>query len=262
MPLKRVTFGTSVKPLGINKVSVAPNTNQLFVMVDRNPAFKYIAWDDNIKRTWDIPSDPTDPNLALIPKGVLSKARAISMYLVAKLNTDAQLNIIGDNFEVQYLVLNPTNNDKFISATHVNPNYTSISITKEDKKDDKGRDVGQLIITPATLAIPQTITAKIAQLVQKEGALDALWEKVDGATSTPVEECLQLAQSKLAEANQALPQGQAPQQPVQLSAVPSDVNRGIGAPQAPQSFGQAPQQAYAQGVVQDTNAFQDETLPF
>lgn len=170
--MERVTIGTRVQNLGISKLNVADGTSARCVLIDRNPACKYIAYDEDLGKKVEVDQD------ILIQYGV--KANPTFFFLVAKLNTDMKGNVVDNDFVIEFLQCGGSVYNELADAIEENPQFTSFKLSKVAKKVD-GRDYSYIKPTPSNYPIPEAISTKIAALSQEQ--IDAMWQLIDKTTS-------------------------------------------------------------------------------
>lgn len=235
--MQRVKLGTKVKPLGINRLDVAEGYKCRAVLIDPDPVVKFIGWSEELKRKVELNQD------LVIKYGF--RPMTTYYYLVAKLNTDMNSNIVNDQFTVEYLQLSENVNNEFIDSLNEMPNFTSLSLSKV-KKVAEGRDYSYIKVIPSSVTIPQGILDQIEQIRSTEGAVESMWKLIDAQTSITPEQFERL----LADPNANL------NEPAQVSAPQ------VAAPQVkPRSIPQ-PKQSQSQSVPQTApiDTFSNEDL--
>lgn len=255
--MERIPVGTKVQNLGINKLNVADGTSARCVLIDRDPACKYVAYDNDLGKRVEVDQD------ILIEYGL--KASPTFYFLVAKLNTDMKGNVVDDTFVIEYLQLGSTVYNELADAIEENPQFTSFKLAKIAKKVD-GRDFSYIKPTPSNYPVPESIMAKIATLSDDQKA--AMWQLIDKSTSMSIAEYKALrandseytyrVQSRAAMlANRPGAQPQAPQiaapQAPQIAAPQAPVYQAPVAPAQPAY--QAPVYQAPQAPVADMPAF-------
>lgn len=218
--MQQVKIGTRVKPLGIQRLSVGEGAKCRAVLLDPNPRMKYIAYDETHKRRVEVDQD------MVIKYGL--RPQATFYYLVVKLNTDLNGNIIGDQFTVEYLQLSENLNNEFSDQIMEQGIPNSLSLQKV-KKTANGRDFSYIKTTPSQVKIDGTLLQKVEELRNNNKFVDQCWSMIDASTSITKEQYEQLL---LTEQHQDQPAQIAPPQQTQLPpAQPSSPM-----PQSPDNF--------------------------
>lgn len=225
--MQQVKIGTRVKPMGIQRCSVGDGCVCRAILIDPNPQFKYVAWDDNLKCRVEVNQD-------LVIKYGLSPTTQF-YYLIAKLNTDMQGNVVSDAFTIEYLQLSESQNNDLSQAITEMGRFVSLSLTKVSKKGENGRDYSYIKVTPSNYTIDHIphLAEKLQSAQSQSDAVQAMWQLVDAATSISPDRYLQRLAEKNGEAP-AIPQSQPAQQ----------------LPQRPRPQVQAPQQPAPQSTPQ------------
>lgn len=195
--MQKVQLGTKVRPLGINRTNVADGYKCRAVLVDLNPRVKYIAWDPKLKKRIEVDQD-------FIIKYNLRPMTQF-YYLIAKLNTDMNGQVVGDQFVVEYLQLSENVNNEFSDSIEEFGNFSSLLLTKVTKKGDNGKDFSYIKVTPSSLQISPEIQSKVLELRNNTQALESMWNLIDRATSITAEEYENLLLDGNSEAPAALP---------------------------------------------------------
>lgn len=224
--MQKAPIGTRVKPLGIQRVSCAEGSKCRCVLIDPNPQFKYIAYDEERKCKVEVNQD------LLIRYGM--RASTTFFYLVAKLNTDLNGTVHGDQFTVEYLQLSENLNNQFSDSIDEMGTFTSISLEKI-KKSANGKDFSYTQAKPSNKFDPATIPSlhkKLQELQQNKEFIAQCWSLIDATTSITAEayekRLLEEKNGHGSQAQAALTPSQAPQ-----NALPSASVSAM--PQAPQS---------------------------
>lgn len=172
--MQKIQLGTKVKPLGINRVDVAEGFKCRAVLLDPDPRVKFIAWSEQFKRKIEVDQE------MVIKYGL--RPMTTYYYLVAKLNTDMNSNIVNNQFTVEYLQLSDNVNSEFVDAIQENKNFTSLTLTKIKKMAD-GKDFSYIKVIPSTIDLPEGLQKELDSIRNTEGAVDAMWQLVDASTS-------------------------------------------------------------------------------
>lgn len=224
--MQSVPLGTRVKPMGISRVSVADGCVRRAILLDNNPQFKYVAWDDNIKRRVEVDQDLV-VNYGLSPSTTF-------YYLVAMLNTDMTGNVVNDQFTVEFLQLSENQNNDFGTALAEMGTFNSIHLSKVVKKGDGGKDFSYVQAKPSNYTVDHIsgLMDKIRALQSDQAAIASLWQFVDVATSISKEQYLKLMAEKDAAQNPQALEG------AQRAAVPPHTTPMVQAPQYPTVYPQ------------------------
>lgn len=212
--MQRVQLGSKVKPLGINRVDVAEGFQCRAILLDPDPQVAFIAWDETLKRKVEVDQD------MVIKYGL--RPMTTYYYLVAKLNTDMNSNIVNNQFTIEYLQLSENVNSEFVDALNEMPNFTSLKLTKI-KKVAEGRDYSYIKVIPSQVDIPEGLMKEIEAIRSTDGAIDAMWQLINASTSIKKDQYEKL----LADPN-AQVQGSQPLQP--QVAAPQVKQRPLPAP--------------------------------
>lgn len=195
---------------------------------------KDIAFDEQVKRRIDV-----DDEIRSIKPSLVAK-KEIYM-LVAKLNTDQSGQIVpSNNFDIEYLKLSVKKYNEICKQQLAIPNFTSIYVSKEEKKFDN-KTINEFKFTLSPTPLPQQITSRMAEVVNADGVIDGLFNMIDLATSTPKETYLQL----LKDANGQIAIGA----PTQTQSIPQSTAQVQANPQL---------QTQAQGTVYQPQAQQPQ----
>lgn len=182
--MEKVAIGTRVRPLGIQRLNVADGARCRVVLLDEDPRMKYIAWDDERKKRVEV-----DQNL-VIRYGL--RPMTNFYYLVAKLNTDMNGNVVGDQFVIEYLQLSENLNNDLADAISENPNFTSFMLTKVAKKGPDGQDFSHIKVTPSSYKIDGRLLENLNKLRAETEAIETMWSMIDRATSMTAAEYIKL----------------------------------------------------------------------
>jgi len=178
--MQQVALGTKVKSLGINRSNVADGQTGRAVLIDPNPRFKYIAFDDKLKRRVEVNQD-------MVIKYGLSPI-TYYFYLIARLNTDLNGNVVGTKMVVEYIQLSENVNNEFADSVRALKGFSQLVLNKVSKKGNNGQDFGYIKPIPSQEDLDPEIINNIEKLRQEPGAIDAMWMLVDRASSiTPQE---------------------------------------------------------------------------
>lgn len=225
--MQRGTFGQKVQESGILQFDMAVGGTSVVVPFTKDILTKDIAFDEQVKRRIDV-----DDEIRSIKPSLVAK-KEIYM-LVAKLNTDQSGQIVpSNNFDIEYLKLSVKKYNEICKQQLAIPNFTSIYVSKEEKKFDN-KTINEFKFTLSPTPLPQQITSRMAEVVNAEGVIDGLFNMIDLATSTPKETYLQL----LKDANGQI---------------------ALGAPTQTQGTGYQPQ---TQGIVYQTQTQVSAPQPF
>lgn len=174
--MRSVQIGTRVKPLGIQRLSVGEGQKCRAVLIDPNPQMKYVAYDENVKRRVEVDQD------MVIKYGL--RASATFYYLVAKLNTDLNGNVIGDQFVVEYLQLSENLNNEFSENLMEQGGVVkSLSLKYVKKTGANGRDFSYIKPTVSAWEPEGSLADKINQLRSNPDFISKCWMMVDADTS-------------------------------------------------------------------------------
>ena len=168
----QVKIGTKVNPIGISRVNLADGSKCRAILVDPNPRVKYLAWDDRIKRRVEVNQE------AVIKYNL--RPYTNFYYLVAKLNTDMNSNIVSDDFVIEYLALSENVNNEFSDAINESGAFTSLLLSKVTKKS-KNTDFSYVKPIPSNIELPASLTQKLAQIDKQ--SIETMWAFVDRDTS-------------------------------------------------------------------------------
>lgn len=222
--MQQVQIGTRVKPLGIQRLSVGEGAKCRAVLLDPNPRMKYIAYDEAYKRRVEVDQD------MVIKYGL--RPQATFYYLVAKLNTDLNGQVIGDQFTVEYLQLSENLNNELSDQIMEQGIPQSLSLQKV-KKSANGRDFSYIKTTPSQMKIDGTLLQKVEELRNNQQFIDQCWSMIDASTSITKEQYEQLLLNQPAQ-QPAPAQIAAPAQ--QTRQLPPAQSSPM--PQAPENFAQ------------------------
>jgi len=224
--MQKIQLGTKVKALGISRSNVADGQTGRAVLLDPNPRFKYIAYDDKLKRRVEVNQD-------MVIKYGLSPI-TYYFYLIGRLNTDLNGNVVGTKMVVEYLQLTESVNNEFADSIRALKGFSQLILNKVSKKGNNGTDYGYIKPIPSQEDLDPEITANIQKLRDEPGAIDAMWMLIDRNSSITPAEYEELKN------NPQLPQGQgyaqmpAPQQRQQIAASAPQPSM----PQAVEGFGE------------------------
>lgn len=217
--MEKVTIGTKVKPLGIQRLSVGEGQKCRAVLIDPNPCMKYIAYDNAHKCRVEVDQD-------MVIKYGLS-ASATFYYLVAKLNTDLNGRIIGDNFTVEYLQLSETLNNRLSDQITEQGIPASFSMNKVKKLGDGGKDFSHIEVTPSAVKPEGSLLQKIEELRANKEFIDKCWAMIDATTSISKEKYEKIL------AEEANPQGLPPASEYTQHSLPSGGQSPVNSPSSP-----------------------------
>lgn len=216
--MERVQIGTKVHRLGIQRLSVGEGSKCRAVLLDPNPCMKHIAYDEVRQRRVEVNQD------MCIKYGL--RPSPTFFYLVAKLNTDLNGNIIGDQFTVEYLQLSETLNNEFSDQVMEQGVPKSLSLTKV-KKTANGKDFSYIKVTPSGVDITdnKSLSSKINELRNNAQFIEKCWQMIDSVTSMTGEAYVKLLESEGT-------QPKAFEAPKERAALPQENPM----PQVPESF--------------------------
>ena len=184
--MQKVKLGTKVKPLGISRLNCAVGVKCRAILIDEDPRVKYMAYDERIRKNVEVDQE-------LVVQFGLRPYTAY-FYLVAKLNTDMNGRVVGDQFEIEYLQLSENLNNDFSDLVCEMGDFNSLAITKVSKKTEKG-DFSYLNVKPSTYReLPDEVIARIEELRSNEEAIESMWAMVDYTTSITKETYLTMIQ--------------------------------------------------------------------
>lgn len=228
--MQQVPIGTRVKPLGIQRLSCAEGSKCRAVLLDPNPQVKYIAYDEERKRRVEVTQD------LLIKYGL--RAQTTFFYLVAKLNTDLNGEVHGDQFTVEYLQLSENLNNQFSDAITEMGEFKSIALEKV-KKTANGKDFSYVQAKPSNRFDPASIPSlqqKLTELRNKQGFIASCWQLIDATTSITADAYEKLLTDEKKGNQPALPTNGGHQLPAQETRnLPAGGQAGSPMPQAPAS---------------------------
>jgi hypothetical protein len=225
--MQQVTIGSRVNKLGIQRLSVGEGATCRAMLLDPNPQMKYIAFDENIKRRVEVDQD------MCIKYGL--RPSTTFFYLVAKLNTDLNGNVIGDKFTVEYLQLSENLNNELSDLIMEQGVPKSFQLTKVKKTGEGGKDYSYIKVVPSQrdFADNTSLHAKLNELRSNPEFINSCWMMIDADTSLNREQYEKLISGATAQGAPALQAGhqQKPQLPASHQAP-----AGSAMPQAPADF--------------------------
>jgi hypothetical protein len=228
--MQQVPIGTRVSRLGIQRLSVGEGAKCRAILLDPNPRVKYIAYDENLRRRVEVDEEMCI-KYALRPSTTF-------FYLVAKLNTDLNGNVIGDKFTVEYLQLSENLNNDLSDLIAEQGTPKSFSLTKVKKTGEGGKDFSYIKVTPSQQGFEdnKSLHQNLDKLRETPNFIETCWAMIDADTSLNREQYEKLLANPQgapaiaapqARPQQQLPGAQAPKNPV-----------GSAMPQAPADFAQ------------------------
>lgn len=184
--MQKVQIGTKVRRLGIQRVSVAEGTKCRAVLLDENPRMKNIAYDPERKVRVEV-----DQDLCISHR--LTPIQNF-YYLVAKVNTDLNGNVIGDNFTVEYLQLSQNLNNEFSDMVAEQGIPHSLTMSKVKQIGNDGRDFSYIKVIPGKdiLSSNPSLSAKIEELRNNQEFIEGCWSMIDVNTSITKEMYLKM----------------------------------------------------------------------
>lgn len=197
--MEKVALGTKVKRLGIQRLLVSEGAKCRAILLDNDPRMKHIAYDESRKVRVEVDQD------MCIEYGL--NPSPTFYYLVAKLNTDLNGNVIGDQFTVEYLQLSESLNNKFAEQVSEMGMPKSLSLTKVKKTGENNKDFSYIETTPSAKSLIDdnpSLKAKIQELKSNQEFIENCWKMIDASTSISKERYIALLQSE-SQNQQALP---------------------------------------------------------
>lgn len=187
--MEKVTIGTKVNRLGIPRLSVGEGSTCRAILLDPDPRMKHIAYDEARKRRVEVDQDMCI-RFGLRPSPTF-------FYLVAKLNTDLNGNVIGDKFTVEYLQLSENLNNEFSDQILEQGVPKSLQLTKV-KKSANGKDYSYIKVVPSQRGFEdnKSLWSNIRAVQEKEGFIDTCWAMIDADTSLTKQQYLELLSSE------------------------------------------------------------------
>jgi len=191
--MEKVKLGTRVTSLGINRANVAEGMKGKGILLEKDPRFKNLAYDESVQRYVEVDQD-------LVIKYRLNP---ISKYyfLIARLNTDMKGQIIGDDFVIEYTQLSDTQYTEYLDGIEAIGGPTTPSgvlLTKVSKSVD-GKDFSYVKTLPANIPMSENLKKKIKEIRVNKAALESMWIMVDSNTSITVTEYEKLKLEKAKE---------------------------------------------------------------
>lgn len=166
-----------MKALGILRSNVADGCKGFGILIDKNPMFKNIAFDEKIKRAVEVDQD------AVIKYNL--QPRANYLFLIARLNTDMKGTIIGDDVTVEYLSLSQTLYNEYTDGVLAVGKCNAVMLTKVKKSAD-GRDFSYIKVQGANIKVTPELQAKIKEMRHNANLVSTLWQMVDSSTSMSI----------------------------------------------------------------------------
>jgi hypothetical protein len=190
--MEKVALGTKVNRLGIQRLSCAVGATCRAILLDKEACMKHVAYDESIGRTVEVDQDMV-LKLGLRPYPTF-------YYLVAKLNTDLNGNVVGDQFTVEYIQLSENLNNEFADALREFRGVpASLALTKVKKVGDNGKDFSHIKVTASNLDPLEDnpkLAEKINQLRADGNFIDQCWKMIDATTSITKEKYFELLAAK------------------------------------------------------------------
>lgn len=222
--MERVPIGTKVKRLGIPRLSVGEGATCRAILLEQDPQMKHIAYDDARKVRVEVDQD------MCIKYGL--RPSPTFFYLVAKLNTDLNGDVIGDKFTVEYLQLSENLNNELAAQIAEQGVPKSLHLTKVKKQAD-GKDFSYIKVVPSAQGFEdnKSLWDKINKLRANKEFIDTCWKFIDADTSKTKEQYIALLNAASQQANG---QRQIAAQSQQQRALPP--TQGSVMPQVPDGF--------------------------
>lgn len=178
--MQKIPLGTKARSLGVNRSNVADGQTGRAVLLDPNPRFTYIAYDETIRKRVKVNQD-------MVIKYGLSPI-TYYFYLIARLNTDLNGNVVGDKIVVEYLRLSENVNNDFADAIMELGEFTQLKLTKVSKKGAQGQDFGYIKPIPSNQPVDSRILETIEKIRSDEKAIETMWAFIDRDTAITAEE--------------------------------------------------------------------------
>lgn len=178
--MEKVPFGSIKQALGINRANVADNMKGKAILLDPDPAFKNVAFDDRVKRSVEVTQE-------MVLKHGLNP-RSVYLFLIARLNTDMKGNVIGDDIVIEYVQFSENLYRNYVDAVEATGVPMNGMVLKKVSKSVDGRDFSYVEGLPANIKVEQGVKEQLNKIVGTAGAIDAMWSMVDAASTTPVKE--------------------------------------------------------------------------
>ena len=178
--MEKIKLGTRAKSLGINRTVCAAGCKSRAILLDEDPRYKYIGWDDKRKKRVELNQD------LVIKYGF--KPMANYYYLIARLNTDMKGNVIGDDIIVEYLQLSENLNNDFADLVMENPDFNSLVLTLVKKSGPDGKDFSYIDVKTSNYQVSEEIINKVNALKENSEAIESMWRLIDATTSISAEE--------------------------------------------------------------------------
>lgn len=213
--MEQVQLGTKVNRLGIQRISCAENQTCRCILIDSNPCMKHVAYDESVKRSVEVDQE-------MVLKYGLRPSPTF-YYLVAKLNTDLNGNVVGDKFTVEYIQLSENLNNEFADALREFGGVpASLAITKVKKMGEGGKDYSYIKVTASNYD-PTLDDSKLAEKIKalKENTtfIQQCWKMIDATTTISKQQYLEmLVKAKDTPSVPASPSKELPSQPSYSSA--------------------------------------------
>lgn len=234
--MEKVSIGTKVSRLGIPRLSVGEGFTCRAILIDQDPRMKHIAYDNARKCRVEVDQD-------MCIRFKLRPAPTF-FYLVAKLNTDLNGNVIGDKFTVEYLQLSENLNNEFSDNILEQGIPKSLQLTKVKKSGEGGKDYSYVKVVPSQRGFEDNVSLweKINQLRNNEDFINAAWAMIDADTSLNKQQYIELVSqggdSQQAQGTRQLENRQANQRQLESKATAQHPHRESVMPQAPSTFAQ------------------------
>lgn len=180
------------------------------VLIDPNPRFKYIAYDDKMRRRVEVNQD-------MVIKYGLSPI-TYYFYLIARLNTDLNGNVVGTKMVVEYLQLSESVNNEFADSIRALKGFSQIILNKVTKKGGDGKDFGYIKPIPSQEDLDAEIVENIKKIQDEPGAVDAMWMLIDRSSSITAQEYEELKNNPQLATAQGYQQVAPPAQRQQIQA--------------------------------------------
>lgn len=178
--MEKIKIGQTAKKFGIPRCTCADGAKCRVALIDPDCVTKWIAYDE-IARCYVEVTQEISQKYGLKPK-------PIYLFMVAKLNTDLQGRIVGNQFSVEYLQLPGKTYEEFADTVTENPNFSTILLSKVKQKGDDGKDFSYLRATASAATIEdESLLAKLDELRNNVEFLEGTWAMIDSATSVSPE---------------------------------------------------------------------------
>lgn len=186
--METIQFGTRQKAIGVLRSNVADGCKGFAILIDVNPKYKDIAYDEKIKRAVEVDQDAVI-KYRLNPRGIY-------LFLVARLNTDMMGNIVGEEVVMEYVQLSDGLYTEYTEGVKAVGKCNAMMLTKIKKSGPNGEDYSYTKIQGANVEVTDALRAKIKELRVSKELQAALWDMVDSATSMKLPDFEKLLKEK------------------------------------------------------------------